>query len=467
LILFSVVLLAGGISVYLAQSIYFAAEEIRREHHQINVADAIHSTIHHFLFDLQRAGMLSLPFPDSARSAFRAELEHLLEREDDYHQESSERLVIDQIHRISSELFKLSEKIGIERPNLRAGLNAQHLDELEALRSKIQLLAHTLRAVHKGRMDQLLEENKGNMQWIFGFYGTFFLVGAILVVGASLYFARRLGRPLRRLAQAAEELSDGRFYKKIPVLSRDEIGLVSHTFNVMADRVKENEEHLKALTVLKERERIAQELHDSVAQAVAAMHLKLCEAEDGFTRKDDQLIQNNLSEMRQIVDGAYDDVRQAIFGLRTMVSKGTGLIPSLTEYLHDYSEMRKVSVGLRVVDPEAVRFSPHVEVQLIRIIHEALMNVSKHAQANRSVITFELAAADANITIEDDGEGFSLEEVQRDSLHFGLKTMKERAEAVGGKLTIESVPGKGTKVIVRLPLREDGSYETHSSSDSR
>jgi signal transduction histidine kinase len=100
-------------------------------------------------------------------------------------------------------------------------------------------------------------------------------------------------------------------------------------------------------------------------------------------------------------------------------------------------------------------------VQLIRIIHEALTNVFKHAEARSGVVSFDRDAGYARISIEDNGKGFVMEPTKNNHLHFGLKTMRERAEGVGGKLAIESALGKGTKVVVTLPLEKRESDETY------
>lgn len=211
-------------------------------------------------------------------------------------------------------------------------------------------------------------------------------------------------------------------------------------------------QQLEAMAVVRERERIAQELHDSLAQDLALLHLKVVQAELALRGNGAPEVRENLKEMRQIAGGAYDDIRQAIFGLRTMISKGMGLIPTLVEYLHDFSELRKMSVDLSLDGAENLRLSPQMEIQLIRIIHEALTNIFKHAQATKSRVKFELDGEFAKVTIEDDGRGFVREKAAGKGLHLGLQTMRERAESVGGKLDVVTAPGQGTKVIVSLPI---------------
>ena len=91
----------------------------------------------------------------------------------------------------------------------------------------------------------------------------------------------------------------------------------------------------------------------------------------------------------------------------------------------------------------------------------------KHAQARKGTVSFERDGSYARVIVEDDGKGFVLDPTRNHSLHFGLKTMRERAEGVGGKLTIESALGKGTKVVVTLPLEKRETDETYPRAVGR
>lgn len=452
-----VVLLAGGASLYLSRSISLGAEAIRWESQQIDVADRIHSTIHHFLSALQRAKILGRLIPDGERAAYLQDLVALLELER-YHDATEEREVVLGIRNLVSELRALADKF--------PDLNPRELEALADVELRAQGLAHLLSAAHRTKMDERLRENTLKMQLIVGLYAGFALLGVVLVMGASFLFHRTLAQPLQSLAQAASEIAEGNLHKKVPVTSKDEIGQLSHAFNIMTDRLKAHEESSKGLATLEERERLAQELHDSLAQDLALLRLKVIEVEQTLVPADREAVAGTLTEMGKIVDNAYENVRQAIFGLRTMVSRSLGLVPTLTEYLHDFSELRKIPVDFKIDGAHAFRFRPQVEIQLIRIVHEACTNVFKHAGANCCAVKFECDQGFAKVTIEDDGKGFFADEVMGRGLHFGLQTMRERAEGVGGSLAIESVPGGGTKVTVRLP-QDNSSYETYSSAPGR
>ncbi len=159
-----------------------------------------------------------------------------------------------------------------------------------------------------------------------------------------------------------------------------------------------------------------------------------------------------LGEAEKIAADAFREVRQSIFGLRTMVTRSLGLVPTLAEYLHDFSQQSGVAVDLRISDEGQIRLSPDREVQLIRIIQEAHTNVRKHAEARHASVTLDATPEGLGVTIADDGRGFAPAEVRaRGRESFGLQTMEERAAAAGGCLRVESAPGEGTRVVVRFP----------------
>lgn len=465
-LLFLLVVVVGGTSLYLARSIFLTTQEVKKESDRIDLVDRMHYTIHHVIEALERTSLLIGSVTEDSRKAYFEEITGLLRRYDaeagaEKHAAAEFREAIHELDAASENIVKQIDQLPRKLPN------RNELQALAEIEGKIQTLAHWLSLTHRAKMERIGRENTWEMQLILWLYGGFVLVGAGLILGSIVFFSRRLAQPLRLLAEGAREIAQGNLEKKVAVKSRDEIGQLSHAFNVMVDRLREHKEKLQGLATLEERERIAQELHDTLAQELVLLQMKLSEAELDLSPGASAPIRKALEEIRKIAEGAYEDVRQSIFGLRTMVSRSLGLIPTLTEYLHDYSEMRKVPVSLKIPKPQVFRFSPHVEVQLIRIVHEALTNVFKHAQARSGVVRFERDGGWAKVSIEDDGKGFLLDQPKNHSLHFGLKTMRERAEGVGGTLTIDSAPGKGTKVVVTLPLEKRENHETYPRAVGR
>jgi len=207
------------------------------------------------------------------------------------------------------------------------------------------------------------------------------------------------------------------------------------------------------LATLEERERIAREMHDGLAQTLGFLYAKIQGLQERAAAGSFEDIASGLKTMEKAVGEAYDEVRQSIYGLRTMVSRSLGLIPTLTEYLHEFSAQTGMQVSLKVLDEKGTRLTPTAEVQLIRIIQESLTNVRKHARASSAIIRFDYQEGKGRIFIEDNGVGFeSAARGSAPSLHFGLQTMKERAKAAGGNFEIQSSPSCGTRIIVTLPV---------------
>ncbi len=213
-------------------------------------------------------------------------------------------------------------------------------------------------------------------------------------------------------------------------------------------------DQVQSLAVRTERERIAREMHDNLAQVLSYVTTKTQAIREFLETGRVEEARVQLQQLEQAAQEVYADVREAILGLRTTIGKGRGLFSVLQEYLQRFAEQTGIQTEL-IVTPqeEAFALDPKAELQLLRIIQEALTNVRKHAHARRAWVHFTLDGQWAVITIEDDGHGFDVARPQRGPWPcFGLQTMRERAEAVGGSLEVESRPGQGTRVTARIPL---------------
>jgi PAS domain S-box-containing protein len=213
----------------------------------------------------------------------------------------------------------------------------------------------------------------------------------------------------------------------------------------------------RSLAILHEREQLARELHDNLGQVFAfvnaqgqTIHRLLCQ---GDLSTADEYV-NRLLEVAREADVG---IRESIIGLRATISEN-GLFPTLTQYLAKYE--RNYSIQTRLEGSETFAyeaFEPLVEVHLLRILQEALTNVRKHANARCVRIAFALEDGWARITVQDDGQGFDLgiSSTGREE-HVGLRVMRERAEEMGGSLSLKSASGQGTELVVRVPVKGDG-----------
>ena len=212
-------------------------------------------------------------------------------------------------------------------------------------------------------------------------------------------------------------------------------------------------EELQHLAVLQERERIGQDLHDGIIQALYAVGLSL---EDVGELMHDEPADAEARVERAIeaIHGTIRDIRNFIFGLRPELLGGRrrGAWPtSWTNSALHASATELVVEGRTDLDAEDA-------VQLLQLAREALSNVARHAAADH--VTVELRVADGmlRLVIGDDGRGFDAT-VDRGPAHHGLTNMRARADALGGTLTMDSRPAAGTRVIVLVPLEAPGPGE--------
>lgn len=213
---------------------------------------------------------------------------------------------------------------------------------------------------------------------------------------------------------------------------------------------------VKRFSALEERDRIAREMHDGLAQALGYLNLQSLRVADLLSSHRPDQARKELEQLRRAVKEAYEDVREGIFALRLAASREKGFIPNILAYLREFETQSGIEAQLVIDGDSAGRLSPTSELQLIRIIQEALTNIRKHSTASKALLRIESVGEEAKITIEDNGQGFDPDTLHEEAArHYGLQFMRERAESLGGRVEIETKPGEGTKVIVKVPVAKE------------
>jgi two-component system nitrate/nitrite sensor histidine kinase NarX len=215
--------------------------------------------------------------------------------------------------------------------------------------------------------------------------------------------------------------------------------------------------HTEQMATLAERERLAAELHDNLAQTLSFLNLKADRLQELLAAGHSAEAGTELGRMQAALNGAYDQVRSALIGLRRPANVSLDLAQELADYLVEFRKSSGLHADLTIADPTALDLPELARVQVLHIVREALTNARRHAGAGQVWVRVDriLAANMACFTVEDDGRGFDPASVGRDN-HLGLSIMRARAERCGGQLTIDSTPGAGTKVVALVPLDVNG-----------
>ncbi|HKV04299.1 MAG TPA: ATP-binding protein [Candidatus Acidoferrales bacterium] len=211
-------------------------------------------------------------------------------------------------------------------------------------------------------------------------------------------------------------------------------------------------------TLEEEIKRIAHAVHDEAGQLLVAVHLALADVSRQLAKPQ----QDRLGEIDQLLDQVEKQLRRYSHELRPTVLDDLGWIPAI-RFLAD-GVSKRANVLIQIKSSVANRLPSAVEIALYRVVQEALTNAMKHAKASRVLIGVRRKGRVLFCSIEDDGAGFDVRAVQsnRRRRGLGLLGMEERLNAIGGALLIDSVPGRGTKLLIRLPV-EWG----HSNANSR
>jgi signal transduction histidine kinase len=261
-------------------------------------------------------------------------------------------------------------------------------------------------------------------------------------------------RPLRGPDGLLGELCVVRTGKPFTEQERSLLGALADmaTIAIRTARLHEAEEQW---TIHAERDRIARELHDSLAQVLGVIHLRLRALETRAKDEASHVMAAEMSEIAETADEAYKDVREAILGLRETVREDDGLEGSLREYLRKYSRQTGIAASLVCEGDTRRALTPRSEVQLLRVVQEALTNTRKHSGARRVTVTIDCEGPGATLTVEDDGVGFDPSTVARSMEGgFGMASMRERVEQIGGTLDVHTAPNEGTRVVVRLEAED-------------
>jgi two-component system sensor histidine kinase DegS len=220
----------------------------------------------------------------------------------------------------------------------------------------------------------------------------------------------------------------------------------------MVEQAQESQElGLKVIEAQEaERKRVAREIHDGPAQALANVLLQSEIIERTWLKGNTEQAQEELRSLKRNASETLSDLRRIIFDLRPMALDDLGLVPTLHKYVDKMKASHEIGIDLKIIGEEPALPSA-MTVALFRLAQEAITNVLKHAQATYLEIRLEFASSAVNLVVRDNGKGFDPDE-KKDG--FGLLGMKERVKLLEGKIKFESRAGWGTRVMIHIPLQE-------------
>lgn len=279
-----------------------------------------------------------------------------------------------------------------------------------------------------------------------------------LLVAATLTWV--LTRPILELVNATQRVTQGDFSPQVKRWADDEIGDLADAFNIMTaelartDEIRREREALRRQLLEKvitaqedERRRISRELHDSASQSLTSLIVGL---KTMSTLCDNEKVHSHAEDLRHVAAQTLDEIHTISTQLRPSVLDDLGLSAALSRLTSEWQVRHKIPVDC-VTRIGAQRLPGEIETAIYRIVQEALTNVARYAQPDSVSVLVERRDNEVTAIIEDNGAGFDMT-LPPKRPHLGLVGMRERAELLNGKLTIESNLGVGTSVYVRIPI---------------
>jgi two-component system nitrate/nitrite sensor histidine kinase NarX len=208
----------------------------------------------------------------------------------------------------------------------------------------------------------------------------------------------------------------------------------------------------KEMAVSEERNLLAQELHDSIAQSLAFLNMQAQMLEDSLDQGEIERARAELAQISTGIQASYDDVRELLVHFRTRASQ-TDLESAIAQSLTRLESQTDIRTGF-TRSGTSLPLSPETQVQVLHILQEALSNVRKHAGAREVQVDLQRGPV-CRFRVRDDGRGFEPDEAAPE-MHVGLRIMRERAQRIGGFLIVQSRPGAGTEVVLEVAVSDEG-----------
>jgi NarL family two-component system sensor histidine kinase LiaS len=308
--------------------------------------------------------------------------------------------------------------------------------------------------------------------WSVGLQHGLSLIAVSAGIGAVFGYWQnsRIKCRLEQLHESMLLLEKGNLSKPIPPLGEDELGRLGQQLNRITQKWSDQVGSLQRLStdnaelaekarfsaVVEERQRLARELHDAVSQQLFAISMTAT-AVGRTLDKDFEKAQRQVTLIEEMSSVAQSEMRALLLHLRPVHLEGKGLSQGLNELIQELQA--KVPIHILFEMDEGIRLSRGIEDHLFRIVQEALSNALRHSRAEKMEIKLQQRSDMVRLSIRDNGVGFDLDIKKHAS--YGIVSMKERVNEIGGSIHIITAPDKGTRIDIRIPLVKEEGEEAH------
>ncbi|WP_082994940.1 sensor histidine kinase [Aquimarina spinulae] len=324
------------------------------------------------------------------------------------------------IDRYKADFYARSKQYDSAYVSLNKSLDAEY--QLQYRKNSLEISRMNVLYETEKKERQLLEERQKTKQ------NQNFLIIALVVIGLGSLVAILLQKNTSKKQKLAEQEREIQKRKVATLLKEQEL--------LSIDAMIEGQE--------KERQRVANELHDDLGSLMATVRLYF---ENIKVDKKD----NSLEKASELLEEAYQKIRGMAHSKNSGVIASQGLIPAVMKMARSISETNTIVLEVHNFGMEE-RMENSLELTIFRIIQELVTNIVKHAEATTGSIQFTKHEESLNILIEDNGKGFEFSKIEASSEGIGLYNIEKRIEHLEGNFTIDSTPGKGTSIIIDIPL---------------
>lgn len=331
------------------------------------------------------------------------------------------------------------------------------LSHLKAVFITTVLLLATLLSIHA-----LFEPDWLYVKSIFIFLLLYLLFGMIISFYIGFKSSGKLKENIDYLSLLITQFSHGNYQSRIHIQDESEITRIGTELNELGEKLQNQVKSLQRMAdektelaksahkaaTIEERQRLARDLHDSVSQQLFALTM-MSEAAFNQIDIDPSIAKEHLEEVIHAGSTAQAEMRALLLHLKPVYLSGDSLPKGVHKLIEELKQ--KSSIHFNVFIEDDLVLSEATEEHVFRIIQEALANILRHAEASEVKIDISKRSNELFIHIRDNGKGFELEDQGHKKASFGLKTMKERSEELGGTFTVRSNVGQGTYIDIRIP----------------